>query len=88
MFVQRENHAGAPHLIHEHVVEQERQGIHDSVIAPYLTVVDSVGYRLQYVEKEKEREKSPLGSNYKMKYLMDVRVWLCLYACMNGGQQI
>ena len=40
MFVQRENHAGAPHLIHEHVVEQERQGIHDSVIAPYLTVVD------------------------------------------------
>ena len=81
MFVQRENHAGAPHLIHEHVVEQERQGIHDSVIAPYLTVVDSVGYRLQYVEKETQRERRdppPLGSNYKMKYLMDVRVWLCL----------
>ena len=58
MFVQRENHAGAPHLIHEHVVKQERQGIHDSVIAPYLTVVDSVGYRLQYVEKEKERDLS------------------------------
>ena len=62
MFVQRENHAGAPHLIHEHVVKQERQGIHDSVIAPYLTVVDSVGCRLQR-ERERGGEETPHTHN-------------------------